>query len=293
MNKINKARIQLIGSMLIFGSVGLFVRQISLPSGSVAFLRGIIGSILLLCILFLKKGTISGRAIKKNLVLLVLSGSAVGLNWIFLFEAYHYTTISKATLSYYFAPIFVIFLSPFILKEKLTIYKLICAIIALIGLVLIVDIKVNNLAQLVASKELVGIMYGLLAAALYAFVILINKFLKGISGLEITITQLVMVVIVLCPYVVLKEGFSLSNIGASSILAMLLLGVLHTGVAYFMYFSAMQHLESHTIAIFSYIDPISAIILAAIFLGEDMNIVQIIGSIFILGSAVIISRLKE
>jgi RarD protein len=293
MNEILKARIQLIGSMLIFGSVGLFVRQIALPSGSIAFSRGIIGSLFLLSILFLQKRKISVNAIKKNLLLLVLSGSAVGLNWIFLFEAYHYTSISKATLSYYFAPIFVILLSPIILKEKLTIKKFICAVIALIGLILVINMKAYNLGEILASKELVGIIYGLLAAALYASVMLMNKFLKGISGLEITITQLIMVVIVLCPYVILKEGFSVSNIEINSVLSMVILGVIHTGVAYFMYFSAMQHLKSHTIAIFSYIDPIAAIILAAIILGEGMNIVQIIGSIFILGSAAIISRSKE
>ncbi|WP_338471705.1 DMT family transporter [Niallia sp. XMNu-256] len=277
-----KGQVKLISAMLIFGSIGLFVKNIHLSSSEIALLRGAIGSIFLLALSFLVRQRPSFSVIKENLILLLLSGAALGFNWIFLFEAYRYTTISNSTISYYFAPIIVMVLAPFILKEKLTRIKIVSLLLAMVGLILVVNNGGGSIDG--AYNHAVGIIYGLLAATLYASVILMNKFIRNLSGFETTLIQLMMASIVLAPYVYIKEGLDFSGINSQSVILILILGMVHTGVAYFLYFGAIKELKGQTIAVLSYIDPISAVIFSFLFLGEHMGALQIIGGILVLGS---------
>lgn len=274
------AKLRNITAMLIFGTIGLFVKNIELSSSEIALTRGFIGGVtLILATIFLKK-KISFEAIKNNLYLLIFSGLAVGLNWIFLFQGYKYTSISNATLSYYFAPVFVTILAPFILKEKLTLSKFLCVLMALVGMFCIVGVDGIN-----GGSDLIGIVYGLLAAGFYASVILMNKFLKGIDSIEITVIQLISATITLLPYVLYVEGFRILSVSSVSIPYILILGIVHTGIAYLLYFSSLQGLKGQTIAVLSYIDPVFAIIISAVILKEQLGFLQIIGGVLILGSS--------
>ncbi|MBU3842896.1 MAG: DMT family transporter [Candidatus Fusobacterium pullicola] len=274
------AKLRNIIAMLIFGTIGLFVKNIDLNSSEIALTRGFIGGITLLFAMALLRKKVSIEAIKRNIYLLIFSGFAVGLNWIFLFQGYKYTSISNATLSYYFAPIFVTISAPFILKEKLTLSKFLCVLMALVGMFCIVGVDGIN-----GGSALIGIAYGLLAAGFYASVILMNKFLKGIDSLEITIIQLLSATITLLPYVLYMDSGKSLNISLNSIPYILILGIVHTGIAYLLYFSSLQELKGQTIAVLSYIDPVFAIIISAIILKEHLGILQIIGGVLILGSS--------
>jgi drug/metabolite transporter (DMT)-like permease len=274
------AKLRNITAMLIFGTIGLFVKNIELSSSEIALTRGFIGGVtLILATIFFKK-KISFEAIKNNLYLLIFSGLAVGLNWIFLFQGYKYTSISNATLSYYFAPVFVTILAPFILKEKLTLSKFLCVLMALVGMFCIVGVDGIN-----GGSDLIGIVYGLLAAGFYASVILMNKFLKGIDSIEITVIQLISATITLLPYVLYAEGLGILSVSSVSIPYILILGIVHTGIAYLLYFSSLQGLKGQTIAVLSYIDPVFAIIISAVILKEQLRFLQIIGGVLILGSS--------
>jgi RarD protein len=276
-----KFKAYIIAAMLIFGSIGLFVRGIDLPSSEIALFRGIIGSTFLLLSMALLKNKFSWKTIRSNLTLLLLSGAAIGANWIFLFEAYKYTTISTATLCYYCAPVIVIMLSPLILKEKLSGLKVACVLASLLGMSFVAG--VHNLSAS-GQNNLLGIAFGLTAAALYSSVILMNKFLRGLTGIESSSTQLVIASAVLLPYVLLTEKISFSAFTGQTVLLILTVGIIHTGVAYLLYFSAMQKLPGQTIALLSYIDPITAILLSSLILGEVMSPLQILGALLILGS---------
>lgn len=285
-----RGQAKLISAMLIFGSIGIFVKNIDLSSSEIALFRGVIGSLFLLIVSLLLKQKFSFKGAKGNLVLLLLSGAALGFNWIFLFESYRYTTISNATISYYFAPIFVAALSPFILKEKLTPLKAGCILSAMMGLFLIAN---NGSSADGSYHHTLGILYGLLAAVLYAAVVLMNKFIKNLSGFEITLIQLLMASIVLFPYVLIKESLHLSGIDTQSLLLILIVGIIHTGLAYFLYFGAIKALKGQTIAVLSYIDPIFAVIIAAVLLGESMSVLQMAGGVLILGSAFLSGKAEK
>ena len=276
--------LQLSLSMFIFGTIGIFVRYIPFPSSVIALARGGIGMSFLLCVVLVSKQKLSKEAIKRNIIPLCLSGTFIGFNWILLFEAYRYTTVATATLCYYLAPVFVILLSPLVLKEKLTAKKLLCVTTALIGMVFVSGILASGLPSAGESK---GILFGVAAATLYASVILCNKHIHDIGSYDMTIMQLGVATVTLLPYTLLTENISALEFAPSALLVLLFVAIVHTGIAYALYFSSMQGLSSHTIAIFSYVDPIVAIILSALLLHEPMGISGIIGAVLILGSTFI------
>lgn len=280
---MKKYKLGLIISMLIWGSIGIFVRYINFTSSQIALVRAIVGSIFLIIFSMISKESLSKEKIKSNLLVLICCGICLGFNWIFLFQAYHYTTVSTATICYYLAPIIVMFLSPFLLKEKLNSVKVCCIVAAMIGMLCIVGIDKGSIGE----NNMFGILYGLSAACFYTGVVILNKFLKGISGRDSAIVQLSVSAIFLLPYVIFTEKISLVGVSSQSIILLLVLGVVHTGIAYLLYFTVIQKIESQTVAIYSYVDPISAIFMSAIILNESMSLLQIIGGILILGSTFI------
>ncbi|MBS6643804.1 MAG: DMT family transporter [Clostridiaceae bacterium] len=276
-----KSKLKNVTAMLIFGSIGLFVKSIHLSSSEIALARGVIGTAVLLTAGFLLKYKISIQALKRNFWLLIASGAAIGFNWICLFEAYKYTTISTATLCYYLAPVFVVALSPFLLKERLTLSKGLCIALSLFGMALVADVFGSYEKS---PDNIIGIMFGISAAVLYAGVVLINKFFKGITAMESTTAQLGVASAVLLPYVLLTETISAITADPGSVFMLVVVGVVHTGFAYLIYFSSVSELKGQTVALFSYIDPITAILLSALVLGEKMNLLQAVGAVLILGS---------
>lgn len=283
------AKLQLISSMVIFGTIGLFVRYIPLPSSVIAFARGLIGMIFLLIVLAVQRKKPNLSAVGKRWPLLLLSGAALGANWILLFEAYRYTTVAISTLCYYLAPMFIILVSPLVLREKLTARKLICVLVSLAGMVCVSGVLTGSMPTV---DELTGILLGVTAAALYAAIVLLNKTLTGIPGNDRTVVQLGISAVVVLPYILLTEQVSTFQPDAKGIILLLVVSIVHTGIAYALYFNSMERLEAHTLAIFSYIDPIAAVLLSALLLKEPLGWTGIVGAVLILGSAVV-SELPE
>lgn len=272
----------MIFSMLVFGTVGIFVRQVSLPSSVIALVRGVIGTAFLLVFSTLRKTKVDRSAIRANLLLLILSGVCIGFNWILLFEAYRYTTVATATLCYYLAPVFIILCSPLVLKERLTLSRLLCVFGALAGMVL-----VSGAAGLSSSRELIGVMFGVGAATLYATAVLMNKKMGEISGFDRTLVQLASASAALLPYVLLTEKLGSLTLTKTGIIPLLVLGVLHTGVCYALYFLSLKDLSAQSSSILSYIDPVFAVILSAVLLKEPMTWQTAVGAVLVLGCMII------
>lgn len=226
------------------------------------------------------KKTIPWKLVKANAYTLFLSGIALGGNWIFLYQSYNHTTLTNATLGYYFAPVFVMILSPFVLKEQLSVKKMVCIGVAIIGMVLIV----GNGIIASGTGDLLGIFFGLIAAACYAALMLLNKFIHRMGRLEITIIQLGLTAVLLLPYVFFTEGFGIFGVSRSSVPFIIILGIVNTGIGFWLFFSGMQKLKGQSIAMLSYVDPFVAILISAIILREQMTIVQMLGGALLLGS---------
>lgn len=277
MRSENAAKGFMAMAMFIFGTLAPFVRNINVSSSELALYRAVLATILVGGFLLVTKQKISIGSIKKELVLLLLSGAAIGFNWILLFEAYKYTTVSVATLSYYFAPVIVMVVCPLLFKEKLTGKQIFCFIMSTAGLVLITGTAGGG------KQDLLGIAFGLSAAVLYAMVMLLNKFIKKVTGLHRTFIQFLSVIVVLVPYVAYTDGFTLGGLSGSGWIALLIVGLVHTGITYCMYFSALRELPGQKVAILSYIDPLVAVLVSVVWLHERITISQIVGGLLILG----------
>lgn len=284
-----KSKMMFLTAMFIFGTIGIFRRYIPLPSGTIAMCRGIIGVAFLLIVMLILGKKIDRAAIKNNLLILCISGALIGFNWILLFEAYNYTTVATATLCYYMAPVFVILMSPIVLKERLTLKKLICALVALVGMIFVSGFFEVGISGI---SELTGILFGLAAGLLYGTIMLLNKKLKDIEGYDKTLIQLGMAALVLVPYVMLVEAEAVSQVQFTPLIVImtLIVGIVHTGFAYTIYFGAMGGLRAQTIALYSYLDPIIAVILSAVLLSENLSIAGWIGAVMILGATMMSER---
>ena len=279
MQKQNRSTWMLITSMFIFGTLSPFVRNISVSSGELALYRAILAAVCIGGYLLFSKQPIHLKSIRKELILLLLSGGAMGFNWILLFQAYKYTTVSVATLSYYFAPVIVTAACPLLFREKLTAKQIICFVMSTIGLILIT--VTGNLSG--GGKDLIGIGFGLGAAVLYASVVLLNKFIKNVAGIHRTFLQFLAAVLVLTPYVASTGGVTLGAMDAAGWVCLLVVGLVHSGIAYCLYFSSLTHLPGQKAAILSYIDPLVAVVISVTVLGETIRPLQILGGGLILG----------
>ncbi len=283
-----KAMLGVIGAMLIFGTIGIFREYTPLPSGLLAMARGLIGAAFLFCVMLVTRAKISKDSIKKSLVLLTVSGAMIGVNWILLFEAYKYTTVPIATLSYYMAPIFVILGASVLLKEKLTRVKLVCTLIAFVGIILVTFGSDAGGEAMEGKNHLLGILLGVGAAALYAGDILINKIVDGVTAQERTLVQLATAGAVCIPYTLFAENIGEVEFTLTSTVMLIVMGIVHTGIAYTMYFGSMKQLKAQTVALLSYIDPVASVILAVLLIPNSvLSPLGWVGAVLVLGSAVI------
>ena len=291
--KNGRATLGVITAMLIFATIGIFREYTPLPSGLLAMSRGLIGAGFLFLITLFSKKQADQKVSKKSFVMLAISGIMIGINWILLFEAFIYTTVPIATLSYYMAPIFVIFGASVVLGEKLTPTKIVCAFVAFLGLVLVAFGSDNGGAQTGKNHPL-GIILGVGAAALYAGDIIINKVVDGVTSEKRTLIQLFAAGLVCIPYTLFAEDVASVKFTALSVVLLLVMGIFHTGVAYTVYFGSMKKLRAGTVALLSYIDPVGSVILALLFIkGSALTAMGWVGAVLVLGAAVVSEMKKE
>lgn len=275
---------EMVLAMVIFGTIGIVRRYIPYPSAVIALVRGVVGALFLLVLHFAGKKSFSLSLIRRNGVLLFLSGALIGANWICLFEAYEYTTVAVATMCYYMAPVMVILLSPLVLREKLTLKKSICAAVAVFGMTLVSGLFDHTTDSLELGVSAKGIGFGLLAAGMYAVVVLMNKFIHDISAADRTLFQLAAAGITVLPYVLLTGQMKGIEMNLLLVTMLAIAGIVHTGIAYTLYFGSMEHIPAQTVALLSYLDPIVAVVLSIVILREEMRPVSVIGVVLVLGA---------
>lgn len=271
-------RTRLIASMTVFGTLGIFVSLIPLPSALIVMVRAVVGTLFVGGVMLCKRQRPQADALKQNARLLLCSGVALGLNWTLLFEAYRHTTVAVATLCYYMAPVFLLLLSPIVLKEPMTRRKASCVACSLLGAALV--------SGAAGGGSVRGVALGLAAAALYCAIMLMNKKMQGLAPMETTFAQLCISALVITPYALLTSGLNMAQLGAALVQnapMLLVVGLVHTGVAYALYFPSINVLPGQTVAMLSYIDPVLAVVLSALVLRQTITPPQILGALLLLG----------
>ena len=272
---MNKSIRMYLLSMAVFGTIAPFVRRISVSSGELALYRAILGAALIGVYLLIRRENPFSAKLRREILLLLLSGGAMGINWILLFEAYRYTTVSTATLCYYFAPVIVTLLSPILFREALTPRQILCFVMATLGLVLITGVE--------GRGNLTGILFGLGAAAFYAAVVLLNKYIRHTAEIQRTFLQFLAAIVIMIPYVAATGGVTLSRLNSIGWVCLLVVGIFHTGITYCLYFSSLKAIPGQSAAILSYIDPLVAVVISVTVLQEPLSWQQALGGALILG----------
>lgn len=283
------ARLSLVLTMMLFGTIGTISRFIDMPSSIICLGRAAVAVTVILLILSLQKERINTESIKRNIGWLILSSTLLCINWICQFEAFKYTTIATSTLCYYMQPIFYIIAGAIVLKERASAKKWICVLVAFLGMIF-----VSGVIQVGFDiSELKGAIYGVVGGFFYAMVVLINKYMKDISPVNTTIIQMALVTIIMTPYALATGDFGRVSITTVGIICLIVLGAVHTGLAYIIYFDSVNKLSTQTVGILSYIDPVEAVLLSALFLREPITIWTIAGAILILGATAVSEFSKD
>lgn len=280
MRSIDKtALIKYLCALLLFGLNGIVASHIELDSYEIVFLRTLIGSILLIVLFLIGKGRFHLLEHKRDMLFIVLSGIAMGTSWMFLYEAYQQIGVSLASLLYYCGPVIVMILSPVIFKERLTAPKVVGFLVVLLGIVL-----VNG--RLADGSNVWGLFCGAMSALMYFFMVTLNKQSRQITGMENSVIQLTVSFLTVAVFVGIKQAFVI-HVPVNAWIWIIILGVVNTGIGCYLYFSPLSKLPAQTVAICGYLEPLSAVVFAALLLGEHMTAVQMIGAACIIGGAMI------
>lgn len=265
-------------ALLMMSTNGVFAARISISGSQIVMMRTLIGGIVLTVVVLIKGG-FSFREIRQELPYLVLGGTALGLNWAALFGAYRLLNVSLATLIYYSGPMLVLLLSPWLFRERLTKTKLLAIAIVALGLVFIS----GSIAA--GGMSIPGLLIAGVSAFFYAALIVFNKRINKTSGLHTAVIEVDIAFGVVLIFVALTVG--IPHPIHSDIPWLLMIGLMNTGLAYVLYFSGLQKLSGQSVALISYIDPVSALILSALLLHETMAGLQLFGAVFIIGGAML------
>ncbi len=265
-------------SLLIFGTNGVFASHIDLTSAEIVCMRTLVGSAALILVLLISRTRLDWAVMKREAPKLLAAGVCLGVNWALLFEAYKLMSVSMATLTYYTAPVIVLLLSPVLLKEKQSARAYIGMAAVVTGMVLAVGLSDTEIS---AS----GLFVGLGSAVFYAGLIIFNKKIDGVTGLTLTTVEMVIAACVMAPYVLLTGGRIGFPADTEGTLYLLFLCLVNTGLACWLYFSSMNRLSARTVTLFGYVDPVSALIFSAIFLGDRLGALQLLGAVLVFAGA--------
>ena len=278
-----KAKILLATAFFIWGSIGIFVKMIPLNSGVVAFDRSLVGMLFLIIVKLCMHKKVDFAGMKGSFVELCINGALLGVNWILLFESYNYTSVATSTICYNLGPMLVVLVSPLVFRERLTVVKVMCVMTALFGVVCVSGLFEQTG---VSSKDLIGVALGVSAAVVYAVTVIINKRLDRIDPIDKAITQFAsstVVMLIYCLFITKADELILT---LPTIVLLIVVGVVHTGVTYTIYFKSLPNVTSQNVAIFAYIDPVVAVVLSALVLKEELTTSTIVGAVLVIASAI-------
>lgn len=276
----SKSFIKYIAALLLFGLNGIVASHIPLNSYEIVFLRTLIGSALLIALFLLGKGAFHIKTYKRDTLFIVLSGVAMGTSWMFLYEAYQQIGVSLSSLLYYCGPVIVMIVSPLIFHEKLTAPKVLGFATVVVGILLVNGHAADG------DSNMWGLFCGAMSAVMYSFMVTLNKQSKNISGMENSVIQLVVSFLTVAVFTGIKQGFTI-HVPTAAWPWVLVLGIVNTGIGCYLYFSPLSKIPVQTVAVCGYLEPLSAVVFAALLLGEEMTVIQIIGAACIIGGAMI------
>ena len=283
-----KSYLKIIAAMLIWSTWGPIIRWLTLPPVVVLFYTSLIASFTVPVVLWVK-GELNLTGIRDFWWLFMLLSVASITNNVTYFYSLSHTTVSNAVFTHYTAPIFVAVLAPILIAERLQKITLISLPIAAAGMVLIV---LSNGGIKTSSEDTAGLIAGTVSGVAYAFIIIFSRKLsRMLLHHKAVVVLLWATTLVTAPWA-LSLDYHLDYRTAG---LLLITGMMHSTLAPLLYYSALKKVMAQHAAILGYMEPLSAIPLAFLFLSETPSSVALFGGVLILfsGYMVIHSRMLE
>ncbi len=286
--RMNKATKKYLLSLILFGSNGIVANMIDLPSVLIVLARVSLGAALLVALVLLSRDArenLQAPTHRRQALHLFVSGAALGAAWLFLFESYRYIGVGVASLLFYCGPVIVMALSPIVFKTRLTAANIAGFAAVVLGAFLVVG---QGLGSGIAPK---GLLLGGMSAVMYAVMVIHSKKVSDIRGVESSAIQLCGSLSIVAVYMLASAAAgslaapTATQVAALNIPAVLCIGLVNTGLGCFMYFSSMGELPVTRVAVCGYLEPLSAVVLSALLLGEAMTAANVLGAALILGGA--------
>lgn len=272
-------------AMIMWSFLGIIIKSTVIDVDELILFSAAISSFILLSYILLNNYRM--LLINSSLLISIYFISIIGLiNTFTFFYAYKHTTVALAVLTHYTAPFFVVILAAIFLKEKITLMIVLSIISAALGMYLILDLSIEEILRQVSARDshTIGILSGLLSGFFYAvLIILFKKLLNKIDVLPLTAIQNSFVAITLIPF------FDMPTNIASILPSILMLGIVQSTIAPLIYLKGIKQVRANTAAILGYIEPLSAIMLGIVFLGESLEPITIVGGLLILVSGLLCS----
>jgi drug/metabolite transporter (DMT)-like permease len=278
------ARIAFAG--LIWGSIALFSRQVHTAAVVIVFWRVTFAGLTIAAYLA-AKGRLGelGRLPGRRKLALAGMGSLLALNWVLFFTALKLTDVAVAVLLAYCGPIFVTAFSPLVTRERFDRRVLIPLALALVGTAVIVGPRELQMSE---STHLLGALLAFASAFTYAILVLnAKRLLKGIPATVYMLGEDITAALVLLPLVLFTPGPS----GAVEWGALVTLGVVHTAFTGFLFLSALRRVRADHAAVLTYAEPVSAVVFAALLLGEPATIATLLGGAMVVIGGILVARL--
>ena len=277
---MNRDLIKFISGLLIFGTNGIVASHIGMTGFGIVLWKTLIGSIAVFAFFYLSGGRFElKKADRKDLGYLFISGLAMGLSWICLYEAFSLIGVATATLIYYCGPVIVIALAPLLLHEKNEPFAYLCFAVVLMGMLLI------NLRQFTAvSMDQKGLFLTALSAVMFAVMMIAGRSAKSITGLKKSALQIFFSFFAAACFILPKYGLPMPS-SVSECFWLLVIGVVNTGLGCYLYFSTVGCLPIRTVSVAGYLEPVSAVLFSLIFLHEAFGPAEAAGTCMVLGGA--------
>ena len=261
-------------AVLLFGLASLFGKWVALPAAIIVLARVAFAVPALVVVL-----RWAGQSIRLNrgqdYLYLGLLGVLLAFHWVTFFESVQVSTVAVCLVSYSTFPFFTVFLEPLFFRERLSRRGLALAIIALVGVALVIpEWKLGNNTTL-------GVFWGVLSGISFALLSVLNrKYVRTYSSLQVAFYQDLVAFLLLLPFwFILQPTPSASDWGL-----LVVLGVVFTAFSHTLFINGLKEVPARTASIIATLEPVYGIIAAALLLGEIPGVRVLAGGVLIIGA---------
>lgn len=282
-----------VAAGVLWGAMGIFVRRLNaygFSSLQIVASRVTFSTVIMAAVLLIRDRRLFKISLR-HIWCFIGTGicSIAFFSWCY-FTAIELTSLSAAAVMLYTAPIIVMAMSLFLFKEKLTIFKVLAAISAFTGCVLVTGIAGDGF-----SVSSIGLLAGAGSAFGYALYSIFGRYAidRGYGSMTITFWTFAFASIGLIPLSRPAEITQKLSAEPSGLLWVILMAIIVTVLPYLLYTAGLNRIESGKASVMASAEPVVATIVGAIAFDEKLTLSVIIGIALVILSIALLNTKQQ